>query len=116
VEDNAAVRHLLFDLASKWGLAAVAAATAEEALEHARRGPAFGFAIVDGQLPGDHGAALINELRRTPHCRGASVALLTSVGRANEATTMDTSTLLNLCKPLKPAQLQAALLRLVSGA
>src|SRR5438093_9292927 len=116
VEDNAAVRQLLFDLASKWGLVAVAAATAEEALEHARRGPGFAFAIVDGQLPGGHGAALIKELRRTPHCQSASVALLSSVGRANETVTMDTSTLLNLTKPLKPAHLQSALLRLVSGA
>ncbi len=116
VEDNATVRQLLFNLASKWGLAAVPAANADEALEHARLGPAFGFAIVDSQLPGGHGATFLNELRRSPHCRGASVALLSSVGRANETVTMDTSTLLNLSKPLKPAQLQAALLRLVSGA
>jgi CheY-like chemotaxis protein/HPt (histidine-containing phosphotransfer) domain-containing protein len=116
VEDNPAVRQLLLDLVTKWGLAATAAASAEEALEHARRGPAFGFAIVDGQLPGGRGAALINELRQTPHCQATSVALLSSVGRTNEAVVMDTSTLLNLSKPLKPAHLQSALLRLVSGA
>jgi CheY-like chemotaxis protein/HPt (histidine-containing phosphotransfer) domain-containing protein len=116
VEDNAAVRQLLFNLASKWGLAAVAASNVDEAIEQARQGPAFGFAIVDGQLPGGHGATFLNELRRIPHCRGASIALLSSVGRANETVAMDTSTLLNLSKPLKPAQLQAALLRLVSGA
>jgi CheY-like chemotaxis protein/HPt (histidine-containing phosphotransfer) domain-containing protein len=115
VEDNATVRQLLFDVVSKWGLAPVAAADAEEALEHARRGPAFGFAIVDGELPGSRGAALIIELRKTPHCQGTSVALLSSVGRANETVTMDTSTLLNLSKPLKPAHLQSALLRLISG-
>ena len=116
VEDNLEVRRLLCDFAVKWGLAPLAAADAAEALELARRGPAIELAILDAQLPAGSGTNLLGELRQFPHCRGTAVVMLSSMGRTGDAVTVDTNTLLNLSKPLKPAQLQAALLRLVSGA
>jgi CheY-like chemotaxis protein/HPt (histidine-containing phosphotransfer) domain-containing protein len=115
IEDNPALRQLFCDLTRKWGLSPVAAASVADARDHARRGPAFELAIVDAQLPGGNGAGLVNELRQIPSCRAMSVVLLSTAGRAGDALAMDTNTLLNLSKPLKPSQLQAALLRLVSG-
>ncbi len=116
VEDNPDVRQLLCDLACKWGLVPVAAENAAAALEEARRGPAFDLALIDAQLPAGNGATLVSELRQFPHCRGTAIVMLSSMGRTGDAVTVDTNTLLNLSKPLKPAQFQAALLRLVSGA
>ncbi|MEY2410846.1 MAG: hypothetical protein QOF48_3516, partial [Verrucomicrobiota bacterium] len=116
VEDNLELREHLCGLTAKWGLTPVAASSAAAALEQARRGPAFGLAIIDAQLPGGSGTSLVSELRQFPHCRGTAVVLLNSMGRAGEAMGVDTNTLLNLTKPLKPAQLQGALLRLISGA
>ena len=115
VEDNPALRQLLCQITRKWGLSPVAAASVADARDHARRGPAFELAIIDAQLPGGNGAGLVNDLRKLPHCRAMSVVSLSTPGRTGDALTMDTNTMLNLSKPLKPAQLQAALLRLVSG-
>jgi CheY-like chemotaxis protein/HPt (histidine-containing phosphotransfer) domain-containing protein len=115
VEDNPALRQMLCQMTRKWGLSPVAAASVADARDHARRGPAFELAIIDAQLPGGEGAGLVNDLRKLPHCRAMAVVLLSTMGRTGDALTMDTNTMLTLSKPIKPAQLQAALLRLVSG-
>ena len=116
VDDNQAVRQSLCDRTRKWGLAPAAAENLSNALDLVRRGPAFNLAIIDAHLGSESGAALVNQLRAMPQSHSLPVVLLTSVGRANDAVPMDTNTLLNLGKPIKPAQLQAALLRLLSGA
>ncbi|MFM1768719.1 MAG: hypothetical protein RJA22_1248 [Verrucomicrobiota bacterium] len=116
VDDNPRLRAVLCALIRKWGLEPLEAGTASEALALARREPRPDLALIDTHLENESGAELAREFRTLAETRGLPIALLTAIGRGGEIIPVDTATLLNLAKPVKPAQLQEALVTLRSGA
>jgi signal transduction histidine kinase/HPt (histidine-containing phosphotransfer) domain-containing protein len=115
VEDGASSRSALAEQVRTWGLVPVEADSAQQALALVRAASGIDLAIVDRQLPGINDANFGVELRRLPHLQSLPLVLLNSVGRAVDCSeTLPGSVQLN--KPVKPAQLQAALVQLKSGA
>lgn len=114
VEDNATIRHLIVETLGAWGITAASAENAPNALEQARKNPPQ-TAVVDLTLPGLDGTALINELRRLPGLESLPVVALAPVGARPETSTNTSATWINLTKPIKPAQLQLALIQTQSG-
>jgi CheY-like chemotaxis protein/HPt (histidine-containing phosphotransfer) domain-containing protein len=117
VEDNAVVRQVLARLTQSWGLATIEAGTSREVLERLKRGEHFDLAVVDQQVPGElDGTKLLREMRRFAQAKSLPVLLMTSMGARNEKGDATQGEDLNsLSKPIKPAQLQRALIALISG-
>jgi CheY-like chemotaxis protein len=116
VDDNPTHRRILVGLAQRWAMIPCAVEGATQALDLASKGDRFDFAIIDAQLPGMNGGQLADELRRLPHTQALPVLLMTPIGARTELPPSARSAFTAcLTKPLKPAQLQAALLQLVSG-
>ena len=114
VEDGSSSRKVLAELASQWGMAPVQAENAQQALTVVGTFPGVDLAIIDRQLPGLNGANLAAELRKQRNHQSLPVVLLNSVGASVDASdALPASVHLN--KPVKPAQLQTALLQLRSG-
>jgi CheY-like chemotaxis protein/HPt (histidine-containing phosphotransfer) domain-containing protein len=114
VEDGSSNRKVLAELATQWGMAPVQAENAQQALTVVGTFPGVDLAIIDRQLPGLNGASLAAELRKQRNHQNLPVVLLNAVGASvdpNEAL----SASVHLNKPIKPAQLQTALLQLRSG-
>ena len=117
VDDNPTHRRILTDLAHRWAMVPCAVEGAIQALDQVRGGDCFDFAIIDAQLPGMNGGQVADELRRFPHAQSLPVLLMTPIGARTDLPPSARSAFTAvLTKPLKPAQLQAALLQLVSGA
>jgi signal transduction histidine kinase/CheY-like chemotaxis protein/HPt (histidine-containing phosphotransfer) domain-containing protein len=114
VEDGSSNRKVLAELATQWGMVPVQAENAQQALTVVGTFPGVDLAIIDRQLPGLNGANLVAELRKQRNHQSLPVVLLNSVGAAvdpNEGLTAS----VHINKPVKPAQLQTALLQLRSG-
>jgi CheY-like chemotaxis protein/HPt (histidine-containing phosphotransfer) domain-containing protein len=116
VEDNSTCRRLLVEYAKKWGMIPFAATDSTQALEIFRGGEKIDLAVVDWQLPGLEGPALVAELRRPTQIPSVPVLMLIPVGVRTDAPIPSGTHLATLSKPVKPAQLQSALLHLRSGA
>jgi CheY-like chemotaxis protein/HPt (histidine-containing phosphotransfer) domain-containing protein len=116
VDDNPTHRRILTGQAQRWGMAPLVAENGAQALELVRNGERFDFAIID-MLPEMSGAQLTEQLRQLPHASALPVVLMTAIGvRPESAETAGTAPTTYLAKPIKPGQLQGALLQLVSGA
>ena len=116
VEDNPAVRKVLSHFTQSWGLTTVEAASRQEAFDRFSRGEFFDLALVDQQMPGEDGAKLLKEIRNFPQAHSLRVVLMTAVGnRAEGADSILSAVTTSVTKPIKPAQLQSALLALISG-
>ena len=114
VEDGVSSRLAIAETVRSWGMIPVEAQDSAQALAAVNATPRVDAAIVDRQLPGLTGAALAAELRQQPGCSLMPMVFLNFVGAAMDSTeALPVSACLN--KPLKPAQLQAALLQLQSG-
>jgi CheY-like chemotaxis protein/HPt (histidine-containing phosphotransfer) domain-containing protein len=117
VDDNPTHRRILVNLAQRWSMSPSAVEGAPQALELVARGEIFDFAIIDAQLPGMNGAQLTEQLRQTPRAQALPVLLMTPLGtRTEPPRSADAVFTSFLSKPIKPAQLQSALIQLVSGA
>jgi signal transduction histidine kinase/HPt (histidine-containing phosphotransfer) domain-containing protein len=114
-EDNAICRGLLVEHVTKWGMIPVEAVGVAQALEQVRALGRVDFAVVDWQLPGVEGPALVAELRNRPPPHSVPVLMLNAVGLRGEPPTLTGAELATVNKPVKAAQLQAALLQLHSG-
>jgi CheY-like chemotaxis protein/HPt (histidine-containing phosphotransfer) domain-containing protein len=115
VEDGASSRAVLAEQVRAWGMIPVETDSAQQALALAGSAPGVDLAIVDRQLPGLSGAHFGVDLRKLPGQQSLPLVVLNSVGRALDANeALPDSVQIN--KPVKPAQLQAALLQLKSGA
>jgi len=115
VEDGASSRAALAEQIRGWGMLPVEADSAQQALALAGATPGVDVAIVDRQLAGAASASIGRELRKLRNQQSLPLIVLNSVGSA-----LDSSEALSACvhlnKPVKPAQLQAALVQLKSGA
>ncbi|HTL16019.1 MAG TPA: response regulator, partial [Patescibacteria group bacterium] len=108
VEDNPLHRHVLSRLAGKWGMQSREAANRAEAASHL---DSIDLVLLDQQLPSGEASALVREIRQ--HRRGKAVPMvfMSSLGCKAEQEP-NTSC---VSKPVKPAQLQSAILRVASG-
>jgi len=114
VEDGSSSRKVLAELASQWGMVPVQAENAQQALTVVGTFPGVDLAIIDRQLPGLNGANLAIEIRKQRNHHSLPVVLLNSFGASVDSSEA-LSASVHLNKPVKPAQLQAALLQLKSG-
>jgi CheY-like chemotaxis protein len=114
-EDNSTCRRLLVEQVSKWGMTPFEASDATQALERLRGPERIDLAVVDWQLPGLEGPALVAELRKLPQLQSVPILMLIPVGGRTHAPTPSGPHLATLTKPVKPSQLQSALLQLRSG-
>jgi signal transduction histidine kinase/HPt (histidine-containing phosphotransfer) domain-containing protein len=116
LEDNAAIRNLLFEQCRRWGLQPQAVENSAQAMDLFRKGMMFDLALVDAALPGLDGATVAAEMQKLPAATMMPVVLLTSLGQrdggANESR-VKFAQVVN--KPVKPAQLCAVLERALTS-
>jgi CheY-like chemotaxis protein/HPt (histidine-containing phosphotransfer) domain-containing protein len=80
-------------------------------------GETFDVALVDVQMPGTDGIALCEAIRKLPKAMMMPIVMLAPVGKlCNSPEITNSAPAACLTKPIKPAQLHDALLRIVSGA
>ena len=88
-----------------------------EALDWLRAGESFDLAALDMRMPDMDGLRLAGEIRKLPAGQTMPLVLLTSVGVRPESPEFASAGLAGcLAKPIKPAQLQELLRRVLSGA
>jgi CheY-like chemotaxis protein len=88
---------------------------AAQALEWLQAGESFDLAILDMQMPGMDGLMLAREIRKLPGRMTMPLVLLASIGvRSDHPDFTSASIAGSLTKPIKPAQLQETLLRVMS--
>ena len=117
VDDNPTNCRILTLQASKWGMVPRDAQSGSQALEWLRAGEGFDLAILDMQMPGMDGLMLAGEIRKLPAATAMPLVLLTSMGVHTDRPEFASVSFAScLTKPIKPAQLHEALLRVVSGA
>ena len=111
VDDNANSRRTLAGQTAKWGMIPETAETPQRALELIRQ-EQFDLAVLDLQLPGMDGIALAAEIHKLPGAAMLPLVLLTPLGVRADAPTAAHIAFANcVAKPVRPAQLQAALER-----
>jgi CheY-like chemotaxis protein/HPt (histidine-containing phosphotransfer) domain-containing protein len=116
VDDNPTNCRILTVQTTKWGMIPRGAQSAAQALEWLRAGENFDLAILDMQMPGMDGLMLAGEIRKLPGATKMPLVLLTSMGiRPDHPDVAKAAFASCLTKPLKPAQLHEALVRVVSG-
>jgi CheY-like chemotaxis protein len=114
VDDNAVNREILVRLAVRWGMGVEAVASGPEAVAEAGRaasaGAPYDLVLLDMQMPGMDGLDVARALQARSGPR-TTVVMLTSVARdadlRDRAAAAGVRTV--LYKPIKPAQLHAAL-------
>ena len=117
VDDNPTNCRILTLQSRKWGMIPRHTQDAKQALEWLRAGDRFDLAILDMQMPGMDGLMLAAEIRKLPRGGALPLVLLTSMGvRTSQPEVASLAFASCLTKPVKPAQLQQVLLRVVSGA
>jgi signal transduction histidine kinase/HPt (histidine-containing phosphotransfer) domain-containing protein len=112
VEDNATSRRALAEQTAKWGMVSESVETIQQALELVQRDARFDLAIVDQHLPGKDGLALASEIRKLPGTAMLPLVFLMPLGtHADAATDAHLAFVQGVAKPVKPAQLCAAIER-----
>jgi len=115
VDDNATSCRLISAQMTKWGMVPRSAQTASKALEYVR-GERYDLALLDMQMPDLDALALASEIRKLPGGATMPLILLTCVGVRTDNSDISAISFAGcLTKPIKPAQLHQALLRVVSG-
>ena len=110
VEDSATNRHVISNCVKQWGLVPVPAASASEAIDLLRKGPAIDAAILDAQLPGSSGVALAGEIRGLPGCENIPLLLFAYQRlRSEDARAQQLGITSFVHKPVHPAQLLDAI-------
>src|SRR5260370_32192664 len=116
VDDNPTNCRILTLQATKWGMIPRGAQSAAQALEWLRAGENFDLAILDMQMPGMDGLMLAGEIRKLPSAMLMPLVLLTSMAVKSDHPDFASVAFAScLTKPIKPAQLQEVLARVVSG-
>jgi signal transduction histidine kinase/HPt (histidine-containing phosphotransfer) domain-containing protein len=111
VDDNVSSRRTIAEQAARWGMIPETAENPQRALELLRRDQ-FDVAVLDLQLPGMDGIALAAEIHKLPGAAMLPLVLLTPLGVRADAPTAARIAFANcVAKPVKPAQLCAALER-----
>ncbi len=112
VDDNATNRTILTRQTEKWGMKAVAVASADEALQILREGKdAFDVGILDMQMPVMDGVSLARRIKTLPGKGAFPLIMLTSLGRraGDEERGLFSA---YLTKPIKPSHLYETLINI----
>jgi CheY-like chemotaxis protein len=114
VDDNAASRRILAELAVAQGMKPALAPSAEQALGElqsaAAVGAAFGLVILDCHMPGGDGFTLLEQVRQMETIASTPVLMLTSPGRQDDAARSRMLRVAEcLAKPVFPPQLADAM-------
>jgi signal transduction histidine kinase/CheY-like chemotaxis protein len=115
VDDNAANRLILGKMLENWRMRAVLASGAPEALQKlegaSQAGSPFALALVDSQMPGTDGFALIEQFAKYTSQDSLAVIMLTSAGqRGDAARCRELGVAAYLLKPVAQAELLEAIL------
>jgi CheY-like chemotaxis protein/nitrogen-specific signal transduction histidine kinase/HPt (histidine-containing phosphotransfer) domain-containing protein len=117
VDDNPTNCRLLAVQTGKWGMHTRSTQSSSQALEWLRSGEHYDLAVLDMQMPGMDGLMLASEIRKLPGRDALPLILLTSMGVRTDHPDLSRNSFAScLTKPIKPAQLQQVLLRVISGA
>jgi CheY-like chemotaxis protein len=116
VDDNATNRRILHDQLSAWQMRPALAHSAQEALsllyQAAAQGQPFPLILTDAHMPEMDGFTLVERIQQDPQLRGATILMLTSAQqKADMVRCRQLGIAVYLIKPVKPAELQQALLR-----
>ncbi len=111
VDDSPAMREMLAGECRRWGMAPTPVATPAAALELFRNGNHFDLALIDLVLGDADGVALAAELQTFPAGAMMPVIMLTPLGRKSDPEISHVIFAHSVHKPVKPAQLCAALER-----
>lgn len=115
VDDNATNLRILRAQLESWGVEAVTAQDAGEALAAVQAGESFDLGVLDVQMPGMDGVTLARRLRGSPQSSALPLLMLTSLGHLAQGLE-DLDGVAQLSKPVKAWQLFDALGRLLRRA
>jgi PAS domain S-box-containing protein len=120
VDDNATNRRILQDMLRRWQAAPALVESGREALaamhSAARSGEPFQLVLLDNMMPGMDGFTLAEEIARQPGLAGSTLMMLSSADRReNIARCRDSGVKAYLTKPIRRAELQAAILSALGG-
>ena len=116
VDDNSTNCRILSTQAGKWGMIPRGTQSAAQALQWLDAGEIFDLAILDMQMPEMDGVTLAQKIRKLAAGGQFPIVLLTSVGvRTDSPEFTGVAFASCLTKPIKPAQLQDAITRIISG-
>jgi two-component system sensor histidine kinase/response regulator len=114
VDDNQAGRQILRDSLSHWGMKAMEADSASQALRllsrAAENGSPYAMVLLDAHLPGIDIFELARQIRETTRETKTSLILLTATGQRGDATLCREIGIAGyLSKPVQPSEMGAAL-------
>ena len=120
VDDNVTNRRILTEAMWKWRMRPTAAASAEEALSQMRsaaeRGHPFRLVLTDLHMPGMDGFQLAEQIKHTHTLSHAVILMLTSGEQQGDlARCRELGISIYLTKPVRHAELRAAILRALNG-
>ncbi len=110
VDDNATNRRIVDLQTTRWGMHPVSVASGEQALALLASGQYFDVALLDVQMPGMDGYELAKRIRTNYSAAQLPILVLTSQGM-DVAQSANLGVAQTLSKPVKAAQLMAALLK-----
>jgi CheY-like chemotaxis protein/HPt (histidine-containing phosphotransfer) domain-containing protein len=120
VDDNDTNRRILAELTSRWGmrptLADCGTAAKRELLQAQARGVPFSLVLLDAVMPELDGMAVAKWVKNREELRRAKIILLSSAAESNLALARSVGIEQCLMKPIKQADLQAAVLRTLRSA
>ena len=111
VDDNETSRRILTVQTEGWGMEPTATADPLDALHRIRRGDAFDVALIDYQMAGMDGIALMKQIRQS-RARGLPAILVSSVGCDCSDRELFAAVLM---KPVRASQLYETLVRTLSS-
>jgi signal transduction histidine kinase/ActR/RegA family two-component response regulator len=120
VDDNATSRRVLTELLRSWSMKPFAVETGTLGLAALRlakdRGQPFDLALVDWEMPGMDGPALLEKIRETPELAGVPRVLLAPAPGPEEAARARALGATCLAKPITAPDLRGAIREALSGA
>ncbi len=115
VDDNATNRRILDLQTTRWGMHPVSVASGAQALEMLQQGEHFDIALLDVQMPDMDGYELAQRIRQSHAAAKLPILVLTSQG-VDSPRSKELGVAQTLSKPVKSAQLMAALARALDRA
>jgi two-component system sensor histidine kinase/response regulator len=121
VDDNPVNRRILFEQLTRWGMVAKAVDNGRAALDELSAGVHAGnpyiLVLLDANMPDFDGFAVAEEIHRRSELAGATLMMLTSSGKyGDSARCRELNIAAYLTKPIKQADLRAAIARLLQPA
>ncbi len=111
VDDNPISGELLLCQTETLGMVPQVVQSGAAAIAHlSPTAPPVDLLLVDMVMPEMDGVALVKSLQQVPHTKGLPIIMLTSLGKQNLHNLEDLAITASLVKPVKQAQLVAALL------